>query len=139
MVQFLPLLVGTVIAFTACSRSVTGGYVDSPDMKYRVYGRCFGPTGPVNVVGWVKTIRITIVANDKDEAQLFMNEYHFRGAEVRWEAKWASNDDLAVTIFESSKSVESDNVKTNVPLKRKFRTLTYKFNPKTGVFTEQTK
>ena len=72
----------SAVSFVGCSRTVIGGFTDSLDKKYRVYGRCFGAYGHDYVYSSSKIVRITIVANDEHETTLFRKEYRVRGADV---------------------------------------------------------
>ena len=55
------LLLSVAIMFLGCSRTVTGGYEDSPDGKYRIWVRTFGAYGHAFTDYTRKTIRISIV------------------------------------------------------------------------------
>ena len=52
------LLLGVVTLLPGCSRTVTGGFEDSPDKKYRMYGRA--PDG-------MKNSSASRNLNDRDE------------------------------------------------------------------------
>lgn len=127
-----------IIALLGCSRIVTGGYEDSIDKKYRVYGKCIGPRGPVDIDSSAKTIRITIVANDDRETQLFRKEYRVRGEDVGWEATWGQSNSLNVVIYDYGEGITFHGPKTNEPPRRVFRTLFYGLDPTKATFVEQT-
>ena len=131
------LLVLSIIALIGCSRIVTGGYVDSADRKYRVYGKCYGAYGRDYTGSSSKTVRITIVANDEYETQLFRSEYRVRGADVGWDAAWDHGNNLIITIYNYGAGRASHAVTNEERAKRVVRKLSFRLNSKTGTFAEQ--
>jgi hypothetical protein len=99
------LLLTAVTGLLGCSRTVTGGFQDSPDKKFRLYGRVYGALGRAFVENTKKTVRISIVANDATETLLLRKEYRVRGADIGWSSIWDSQDNLTVAIFESGPGV----------------------------------
>jgi len=131
------LSLATIVMCFGCTRIVTGGYVDSPDKKFRLYGRCYGPNGPVDIDSSSRTIRLTIVANDEHETQLFRKEYRVRGSDVGWDAKWDLSNNLTVVIYDYGEGVTFQGPAANEPPRRVFRTLCYSLDLKKEVFKER--
>jgi hypothetical protein len=130
-------LLGLVMAFLGCSRTVTGGFDDSLDKKYRVYGRVFGAYGRSFIDNSRKTVRISIVANDTNETLLFRKGYRVEGSDVSWDSTWDERNDLTVVIYDYGPGVLFTGLKKDAPPRRHIRTMAYQFDPKTGAFTEQ--
>src|SRR5437867_1671922 len=105
------LLLIAVLGATGCSRTVHGGFVDSPDKKYRFYGRVYGAYGRSFLENTAKTVWISIVANDANETLLFRKEYRVNGSDVGWDATWDNQDNLTVVIYDYGIGVESADAK----------------------------
>ena len=73
-----------MLLLPGCSRTVIGGFVDSPDSKYRMYGRVYGVFGRAFLDDTDKTVRISIVLNDARETILFRKEIRVKGSDVGW-------------------------------------------------------
>ena len=127
-----------VIFVVGCSRTVLGGYTDSPDKKYRVYGRVYGAYGRSFVDNTPKTIRISIVAAIGGEKLLLRKEYRIQGADVGWDATWDEQDNLTLAIFEYPPSISRwDLTKKGAPTNHILGVI-YHFDSKTVTFTEAT-
>jgi len=120
-----------------CSRTVIGGYADSPDKKYRVYGRVYGEYGRSFLDETDKTIRVSIVAEGGSETLLFRKEYRVHGSDVGWDGAWHGSTNLVVVFFEYPRGVNRwDLTKQGTPTNH-ICTVTYLFDSKTGTFAEQ--
>ncbi len=132
----LILVVLALLSF-GCSRTVIGGFSDSPDKKVRVYGRCFGPIGRDYVVLSQKIVRITIVSNDLAEADMFSKDYRVHGAGVGWRVTWGHSKDLSIIIFDFGDAVTYLGPETNEPSKRILKRLSFQRDAATGLYKEQ--
>ena len=94
------LLLGVVTLLPGCSRTVTGGFEDSPDKKYRMYGRVYGALGKAFLDETPKTVRISIVTNDSEETLIFRREIQVRGSDVGWDCTWDTEDNVSVVVFD---------------------------------------
>ena len=81
-----------------------GGFEDSPNKLYRVYGRVYGAYGQSFLARTDKTVRISIVSNDKNETLLLRKEYQVHGGDVGWSSIWNATGDLSLAIFEKGPS-----------------------------------
>lgn len=104
------LLLGTTISLLGCSRTVTGGYEDSPDGKYRVWIRNFGAYGHAFTDRTRKIVRIRLVgiigAKHKwEEKLLFTKEYHFQCSDVMVDTSWDKEDNLNAVIYDYAPGV----------------------------------
>src|SRR5688572_6944937 len=82
-----------------CTRTVVGGFVDSPDNTVRVYGRMKGAYGRAYTDVTPKTISITIVKIDKEETVLFSEDYPVKGGDLTWRSTWAAKNTLVITVI----------------------------------------
>jgi hypothetical protein len=133
----LLLLFCLVTAFLGCSRTVTGGYTDSPDNKYRLYLRTFGAYGHAFDDNTSKTLRITIVENDNPKVTLFTKDYSIRGSSVSCNSIWDKEDNVTVVAFDYGPGVDRSDGESNGSPTNHIRTLAFRFDPKSGKFTEQ--
>jgi hypothetical protein len=108
-----------------------GGYSDSPDKRYRMYGRRYEGFGSS------KTIRITIVTNDNAEATLFSKQYPFHGDDIGWDASWDSHDNLKVVIYDYGEGVWFNGLKKDEPARRVFQTLSYHLDSINGLYHQE--
>ena len=104
------VLVGVSMALCGCTRTVTGGYKDSPDGKYRVWVRTFGAYGHAFLDHTRKTVRLTLVEiigpeRNGDERPLFTKEYHFQGSDVLVNTSWDTEDNLSAVIYDYAPGV----------------------------------
>ena len=94
------LLLSVVTLLLGCSRTVTGGSDDSPDKKFRMYGRVYGALGKAFLDETRKTVRISIVTNDPEETLIFRREIHVKGSDVSWDCTWDKDDNVSVVVFD---------------------------------------
>src|SRR5438046_443656 len=94
------LLLGAVVTLLGCSRTVTGGFTDSPDKKYRMHGRVFGALGKAFLDETRKTVRLSIVLNDPQETLLFRKEISVKGSDVSWDCTWDKEGNVSVVVFD---------------------------------------
>lgn len=132
------LLLGLATTLIGCSRTVTGGFTDSPDKKYRMYERVFGAYGHAFIDNTGKTVVISIYANDKNQTLLFRREYRVKGSDVGCDANWDEHDNLTVPIYDYGPGVQFHGLAKDEPPQRNIRTVFYQFDSKTGTFSEQT-
>ncbi len=118
-----------------CSRTVIGGFVDSPTQKYRMFGRVFGAYGRAFADRTRKTVRITIVLNDPNERVLLRKNYEVVGADVGWDVIWSDDNNLSVTIYDGGPISSTASSKTHVQ-QTSLKTIKYRFDPKSGTFKE---
>src|SRR5882724_6642249 len=93
-------LLSAVITLLGCTRTVTGGFTDSPDKKYRMYGRVYGALGKAFLDETGKTVRLSIVLNDAQETLLFRNEIRVKGSDVGWDCTWDKDGNVSVVVFD---------------------------------------
>lgn len=91
--------------FLGCSRTVTGGYEDSPDGKYRVWVRTFGAYGHAFTDHTQKIIRLRLVEvvgnrTNWQEKPLFTKEYHFKCSDVMMNTSWDKEDNFTAVIYD---------------------------------------
>ena len=99
------VLLGITIAVFGCTRTVTGGYEDSPDDQYRVWIRTFGAYGHAFLERTPKTVRISLVQSigaktNWNEKSLFTKEYHFTCSDVMVDTSWDKEDNLTAVIYD---------------------------------------
>jgi hypothetical protein len=125
----------TLICF-GCSRTVTGGFTDSPDKKFRMYGRTYGALGVKFIDKTRKTVRISIVASDSAETLLYRREFHIKGSDVGWDCTWDKDDNATVVIYDYPPNVYwEDAVKAGIPSNH-LATVSLTFEKKTGKFRD---
>ena len=93
------LLLALMAIFTGCSRTVTGGFEDSPDKKYRLYGRVYGALGKAFLDKTRKTVRLSVVTNNAVETVLFTREFRVTGSDVGLNWTWDKDANVTVAIF----------------------------------------
>ncbi len=91
------VLAGIWMFLCGCTRTVTGGYEDSPDGNYRVWVRTFGAYGHAFTDYTRKTVRLRLVEiigakTNWQEKPLFSKEYHFQGSDVMVNTSWDADD-----------------------------------------------
>ncbi|WP_150107317.1 hypothetical protein [Pedosphaera parvula] len=68
---------------------------------------------------------------------MFKKEFRVRGEDVGWDATWDQSNNLSVVIYDYGKGVTFHGLAKDEPPRRVFRKLFYRFDSKTGTFTEQ--
>jgi hypothetical protein len=126
--MFYLSILAVFLGSCGCSRTVVGGYADSPDNKYRVYGRVYGALGRRLYENTAKTVRITIVQNGATESQLFRKEFHVKGTHVSWEATWETANDVKLSVYATDIGVGLEATKTT--------SVRLRFDVKAGKFLE---
>jgi hypothetical protein len=127
------LLLCLVMAFLGCSRTVTGGYDDSPDKKYRLYGRIFGAYGHNFSENTAKSLHISIVAIDNQTLPLFKKDYRVKGCSISWTSSWDKEDNLTVVLTDYGSAFgQVQGSATN-----HICTLSFHLDSKAGTFMEQ--
>ena len=96
--SFILTLVSLMAICLGCSRTVTGGFTDTPDKTYRMYGRVYGALGRKFTDDTDKTVRISIVTNDSQQTLIFRREIRVRGPMFGWDCSWDTNNNLVVTV-----------------------------------------
>lgn len=133
----LTIALTATLGFVGCTRTVVGGYTDSPDKKYRVYGRIYGAYGRSFLDNTPKTVRISIVTAAGNETLLLRKGYRVQGSDVGWDATWNEHHNLTVVFFEYPPGVSRwDLTKKGAPTNH-IRTVTYRFDSKAATFTEE--
>jgi hypothetical protein len=130
-------ILGSLAILAGCSRTVNGGFADSPDKMFRLYGRVYGAYGHTFVDETGKTIRYTIVANDSQQTQLLRKEYKVRGSDVCWTALWDGRDSLTIVVYDYGPGVAWHEAQRSAVLSNRLCTIYYRFDAKTGGFSEQ--
>src|SRR5258705_9820196 len=110
------VLLLTVIGLLGCSRTVTGGYEDSPDGKYRVWIRKFGAYGQAFTDHTRKIVRLSLVevigaSTNWNERPLFTKEYHFKCSDVMVGTSWDKEDNLTAVIYDYAPGVYSEDAR----------------------------
>jgi hypothetical protein len=129
-------LLGFVALCTGCSRTVVGGYEDSPDRKYRIYGRLFGAYGRAFTENTEKTILIRICTTGQSEQLLLSKEYRVKGSDVTWQPTWGTNSDLTVVVFDYGLGVSRYDERPKGSPSNHICTLKFRFDSKARTFTE---
>jgi hypothetical protein len=124
-----------LILLLGCSRTVIGGYRDSPDGRFRVYGKVYGEYGESFLNETSKRIRISIVSNDGDSNRLLEKEYHVKGSDVSWRAIWDEHNNLKLTIYDFGIGVDSSAANKGAPTNW-IATYHYTFDTNTHTFNE---
>jgi len=83
-----------------CTRTVVGGFSDSPDKKYRVYVRIYGAYGRAFIENTAKKVFITIVENGADEKVLLKKGYRLRGSDLGCLPIWDKQHNLTVIVYD---------------------------------------
>jgi hypothetical protein len=124
-----------------CSRTVIGGYEDSPDGKYRLWVRTFGAYGHAFADRTSKTIRIRLVEviGDKknwEEKALFEKKYHFKCSDVVLNSSWDKQNNVTVIVYDWGGMPRSDAQKQGVA-SNYIATLAFAYDKATGKFVER--
>ena len=136
-VWLLAIGLTATLGSAGCTRTVVGGYTDSPDKTYRVYGRIYGAYGRSFLENTPKTVRISIVTAAGNETLLLRKEYRVQGYDVGWDAAWDEHHNLTVALFEYPAGTSRwDLTKKGSPTNH-IRSVTYRFDSKGRTFTEE--
>ena len=140
-IRFLSAMIGAcvILSLLGCTRTVVGGYSDSPDKKYRVYGRMYGAYGRSFLDRTPKIVRVSIVMTAGIEKPLFKKEYRIEGSDVGWDATWDEHHNLTLVFFEYSAGVSRWDLDKKGAPTNYIRTVTYRFDSKTALFTEESR
>jgi hypothetical protein len=136
------VLLGSAVAIVGCSSTVTGGYRDSPDGKYRLWMRTFGAYRHAFVEHTPKTIRISLVKiigekSKWNEQPLFAKEYHFACADVCVTSSWDKQDNLSLIIYEYGSGVSSSYTEKTHAESNYIATPRFILDKQTGTFHEK--
>jgi hypothetical protein len=106
-----------VLLFTNCgTRTVVGGYSDSPDGEYRVYARLYGAYGRAYDDKTSKSVVITLTKKGNEGSPLLKRSYRFTGSSARWDANWQTNGELTVVVFDYGIGTDRvDGARANLP------------------------
>jgi len=133
--SLLVVAIAASVCFLGCRRTVKGGYIDSPDNKYRMYGRVYGAYGRSFPAATSKTIRISIVSTG-NETLLIRKEYQLVGSDISWNAAWDNQDNLTVVIYDFGPGISYYDVKDHASPTNYIRTLFYHLDGKAGIFRD---
>jgi hypothetical protein len=130
-VFMLPLLV-----FSGCTRTVIGGYCDSPNQKYRVYVRVYGPYGRSFLETNRKTVRVTVADTRAKGATLLDQQYSVIGYDVASRVHWNGSDEVSVVIYDYGASHDRWEAKTTSLPTNTLRSLTFHLDVGKRTFSE---
>ncbi len=119
-----------------CTRTVLGGYSDSPDKKYRVYGRIYGAYGRSFLENTSKSVRITIVDPAKAEKILLRKQYQIKGSNVGWHALWDEQNNLKIVLFEYPPGVNRWDINQKAVPTNQIRSITFRCDRQMERFIE---
>lgn len=129
-------VMGLIFSF-GCSRTVTGGFDDSPDKKFRIYGRVYGAPGKAFLDETEKTVRISVVTADANETLLFREKIDVKGSDVGWDCTWDKGDNAEIVVFTYGPNVDqADAVKAGT-LSNLLATVSLTLDKSTGKFTSR--
>jgi hypothetical protein len=137
VLKWWTLLASAALVLVGCTRTVMGGYTDSPDKKFRIYGRVYGQYGRSFLEQGPKQVRISIVAGPiSDETLLLRREYRVQGFDVGWAADWDEHNNLTVVVHDYGRGIDRWDAKKNGSPTNHLLTLVYRLDPKTRKFVE---
>jgi hypothetical protein len=131
------LLLSGVMPLLGCTRTVTGGFEDSPDKKYRMYGRVYGALGKAFLDETPKTLRISIVTNDSAETLIFRKKIRVKGSDVRWDCIWNENEKVTVIVFDYGPGVYWEDARQAGIPSNYLASVSLIRNKRTGKFQER--
>ena len=134
--RFAVLAVAALVLSAGCTRTVVGGYTNSPDKKYCVYGRIYGAYGQAFVAETSKTVRISIVTGGTNETLLFREKYRVRGSDVSWDATWDEHNNLTVVVYDYGRGLDRVDASKRGSPTNHLLTLVYRLDAKTRNFIE---
>lgn len=126
-----------VMSFMGCSRTVTGGFTDSPDKQFRLFGRVLGAYGRSFIENTKKTVIISIYKNDKTNMLLLKRTYVVIGSDVGWEAYWDINNNVTVVIYDYGLDLQHHGMKKEELPQRIISKIKYISDSKHHTFSEQ--
>jgi hypothetical protein len=127
-------MIGLTI-ISSCTRTVIGGFSDSPAKTFRVYGRGFGALRKAYVDETRKQVRITFVTNSSAEAQIGQFTFNFKAAsDLGWDAKWDGEKRVTIGFFDYGPGISSYDVKENKAPRRDFGAAVFVYDEKTRRF-----
>src|SRR2546427_300187 len=131
------LLLSVVTIFLGCGRTVTGGFHDSPDKKFRMYGRVYGALGKAFLDETRKTVRISVVRNDSEETLIFRRDIHVKGSDVGWDCTWDKEDNVSVVVFDYGPRVYWEDARKAGTQSNRLASVSLIRDKQTGKFRER--
>ena len=119
-----------------CTRTVGGGSEESPDGKYRIYGRIQGAAGRRFVDSTSKQIFIKITKVGNPETLLYAREIRTNASDLTFHAVWQTNGGLVLTFFDYGPGVSAANASRTGAPSNHILTASYSFDAKRGQFVE---
>jgi len=116
---------------------VTGGFTDSPDKKYRTYGRVYGALGKAFLDETRKTVRLSIVLNDAQERLLFRKEITVKGSDVSWDSTWDKAGNILVAVFDYGPHVYWEDARKAGTASNRLANFSPTLDKQTGKFRER--
>lgn len=111
------------------SRTVTGGFSDSPDRQFRVYVRVYGAVGQSFVSETAKTLVVSIVAARSKETLLRKDSYRVQGSDVGWDLTWDPHNAPSITVYDYGTNVDYYRARDMGAQKRVLMKLSYRYDP----------
>ena len=128
--------VAALVLSAGCTRTVVGGYEQSPDKEYCVYGRIYGAYGRAFLDETSKTVRISIVVAGTNQILLFRKEYRVRGSDVSWDAAWDQHNNLTVVVYDYGRGLDEVDARKRGSPTNHLLTLVYRLDSKRRSFSE---
>jgi hypothetical protein len=130
-------LLFNAVFLSGCTRTVIGGYSESPDKEYCLYGRIYGGYGKSFLDDADKKVIVSIVKSGATEKSLLRKEYSIRGSNVDWKATWDAHTNVTVVIFEYPSGYNRWDTSKKAPLIKELRKLIYNFDSNAKTFIEK--
>jgi hypothetical protein len=130
------ILVGCLLFVAGCSRTVIGGYKESADNTYCLWGRVYGAYGRSFTDNTTKRVRVTVTKAGLAKRTLFEKEYVLQGANVGWNAAWQGNTNVALVLFEYAAGVNPYDLSKPAPPTNYIRTVILSLDARTSKFKE---
>jgi hypothetical protein len=135
--KFIAFICIAIAALAGCSRTVVGGFSDSPDKKYRVNARTYGAYGRPYLEETLKRMVIYITDTSNPGRNLFEKEYRVKGCDVCWDATWNSNNNVSISIYDFGPAKSSYDLRGQPTRTNHLRTINFQFDAATGMFTDR--
>ena len=122
---------------SGCTRTVVGGFVDSPGNTYRVYTRGFGGLGAAYVDETSKQYRISVVTTGSIGSEKDVGEVMFdfpAAARLSSKITWTGEKEFAVQFFDYGDGVSGYDVKNDPSKRRKLGVAVFTYSEETGCF-----